>query len=99
MSLDVDHEETVGCIVGAVVQLKKHDCATKAQLLTYQGVDIHGEDMQSRLVITLEADDHRAMNALTESLQQLEGVLHLMPVYQYNEEQPNRGQQRGWQWR
>jgi len=94
-----NNEEDVGCIVGAVVQLKPGVASdVRQRLLGCEGVEIHTEDEQSRLVITMEAKTSKAVLKLTEHIQNLEGVLSVTPVYQHCEEN-NKQQQGGWQWR
>jgi nitrate reductase NapD len=99
----MNHEngtETVGCIVGAVLRLKPGEDAQLARQLEHcDGVEIHGGDAQSRLVITLEAPDSRSMLRLSETIQQMDGVLQLTPVYQYCDDQHNDEQTGGWKWR
>ncbi|PJA32309.1 MAG: hypothetical protein CO187_04620 [Zetaproteobacteria bacterium CG_4_9_14_3_um_filter_53_7] len=101
----MSHEQTedegyIGCIVGAVVQLKP-DTATETgqQLAACAGVEIHGEDEQSRLVITMEAATSKAALKLTEQIQNMDGVLSVTPVYQHCEENQQQDQQGGWKWR
>ncbi|MDQ6961549.1 MAG: chaperone NapD [Mariprofundaceae bacterium] len=96
----IDNEEHLGCIVGAVVQLREADCEQIHQSLSQcEGLEIHGQDEQSRLVITLEAATNRAVMCLSEHIQNIEGVLYVTPVYQYCENMPKEEQSGGWQWR
>jgi len=93
-------EEYIGCIVGAIVQLQPDaGTAIRQQLAELDGVEIHNEDEQSRLVITMEAVTSKAALKLTEHIQNLKGVLSVTPVYQHNEENRQQDQQGGWKWR
>jgi len=102
-------DEVVGCIVGAVVHVHAQSsasvCSTSVRqaLLGCEGVEIHAEDEQSRLVITMEADTSKAVLKLTESIQQMEGVILVTPVYQHSEdykrEEGHEEESGGWRWR
>jgi len=93
-------DESIGCIVGAVVQLKPDVGKDIAQqLIDYAGVEIHAEDEQSRLVLTMEAATGKEVMKLTEQIQNLDGVLSVTPVYQHCEEGQQQDQQGGWRWR
>jgi len=93
-------EEDVGCIVGAIVQLKPGaDAAIRQQLSSCEGVEVHTEDDQLRLVITMEAKTSKAVLKLTEDIQNLNGILSVTPVYQHCEENHQQNQQGGWKWR
>lgn len=93
-------QEELGCIVGAVVQLHQKSSEHVCQYLSScDGVDVHARDDQDRLVITIEASTSRAAMHLSEEIQNLKGVLHLTPVYQYCEESPQEEQLGGWRWR
>ncbi len=93
-------EEPVGCIVGAVVQLKP-DAGDDVcrRLASCTGVDIYGQDEQSRVVITMQAETSRAVMKLSEHIQNLAGVLYVTPVYQHCEENQNNEKDGGWTWR
>jgi len=93
-------ESTVGCIVGAVVQMTPaaSDDARR-QLEQCAGIEIHGEDKQSRLVITMEATTSKAVMKLTEHIQNISGVLQVTPVYQHCEDNQTVDQEGGWKWR
>jgi len=97
---DKQNNELIGCIVGAIIQ-SKPECvhAVAERVLAYQGVDIHAQDDCARLVITIEAKNSKDTLTITEDLQNIQGVLSITPVYQYNEENNTEGEQRGWQWR
>jgi len=101
MDSNVDYEEEmVGCIVGAVVQLKVDSSSeVREQLLQCEGVEIHAEDEQSRLVITMEAATSKGVLHLTESIQNFDGVLSVTPVYQHDENNRQEEQPGGWRWR
>ena len=91
-------EEDVGCIVGAVVQLKPDaEIAVGQQVAACEGVEVHTQDEQLRLVITMEAKTSKAALKLTEHIQNLNGVLSVTPVYQHCEE--NQQHEGGWKWR
>jgi len=97
-------EEAIGCIVGAVVQLKTNlnedgSAAVRQRLAECEGVEIHAEDEQSRLVITMEAATSRAVLKLTESIQNFDGILQVTPVYQHSEDHLYDEQTGGWKWR
>jgi nitrate reductase NapD len=92
----MNDEDQIGCIVGAIVQTKPGVGAVHQQLEKCDGVDIHGEDEQSRIVITMEAETSQEVMNLTDHIQSLDGVLSVMPVYQHNEEKEHQG---GWKWR
>ncbi len=94
-------EEPIGCIVGAVVQLKtqKSSDEVRQQLGKCEGVEIHAEDEQSRLVITMEAATSKAVLKLTEAIQNFDGVLQVTPVYQHSEDHRQEEQPGGWKWR
>lgn len=95
----VTDSEAVGCIVGAVVQLAPSaDTVVRQRLERCEGVEIHVEDEQSRLVITIEAATSREVTQLTERIQNFEGVLHVAPVYQHCEESKHEERQGG-EWR
>lgn len=92
-----DKEESVGCIVGAVVQLKPEvGKDVVQQLMGYNGIEIHAEDEQSRLVITMEAATSKMVLKMTEQIQNLDGVLSVTPVYQHCEESGADDQQGEW---
>ncbi len=96
----IEDEEYIGCIVGAVVQLKPDvETDIRQQLAAFDGVEVHSEDEQSRLVITMEAATSKAALKLTEHIQNLNGVLSVTPVYQHCEENQQQDQQGGWKWR
>jgi len=104
MSNSVCDEESIGCIVGAVVHVKASESASVRQaLLQCDGVEIHAEDEQSRLVITMEAATSKAVLKLTESIQNIDGVSQVTPVYQHSEDHKNKEQSEeesgGWKWR
>jgi len=97
-----EFEEAVGCIVGAVVQLKPNVDGNDdvcRRLASCAGIDIHGQDEQSRLVITMQAATSRAVMKLTEYIQNLDGVLYVTPVYQHCEENQSNEKDGGWTWR
>jgi len=95
-----NEEESLGCIIGAVVQLLPGSGAdVRQELAAYDGVDIHAEDEQSRLVITMETSTSKAALRLTELIQNQDGVLSITPVYQHSEENQQQDQQGGWTWR
>jgi len=97
---DREDEEALGCIVGAVVQLKADsDASVRQQLLGCEGVEIHVEDEQSRLVITMEAATSKAVMKLTEAIQNFDGVMSVAPVYQFSEDHKKEEQPGGWRWR
>jgi len=93
--------DAIGCIIGAVVQLLPtvDSDAIKAQLLSHQGVEIHAEDPQSRLVITMEQQTSRQALLVSEAIQKIQGVLSVTPVYQHCEEIKQNDEQGGWKWR
>jgi len=95
-----DVEESVGCIVGAVVQLHPGSGdEVRQQLAQCTGVEIYGEDEQFRLVITMEAATSKQVMQLTEQIQNIQGILQVTPVYQHCEEQKQIDQEGGWKWR
>jgi len=96
----IDDEKFIGCIVGAVVQLKPDaETEIRQQLAVCDGVEIHSVDEQSRLVITMEAATSKSVLKLTEQIQNMDGVLSVTPVYQHCEENQQQDQQGGWKWR
>lgn len=95
-----EYNEDVGCIVGAVIQVKPGmENEVRGQLLQDEHVEIHAEDEQSRWVITLEAETSKQILKLTEAIQNISGVLGVTPVYQHCEESQKHEQQGGWRWR
>jgi len=89
-------EDAVGCIVGAVVQVKPGvEDEVRLQLLQNKSVEIHAEDEQSRWVITLETETNKKLLRLSEDIQNIKGVLAVTPVYQHCEENKNKEQQEG----
>lgn len=95
-----EDEEALGSIVGAVVQMKAAcNASVRKQLEAYEDVEIHTEDEQSRLVITMEAATSKAVLKLTEAIQNLDGVMSVTPVYQYSEDNKKEEQPGGWRWR
>jgi len=94
-------EDDVGCVVGAVLQVKPGaEEEVRVQLLQNKHVEIHAEDEQSRWVITLEAETNKKLLKLSEDIQNIQGVLAVTPVYQHCEEHKNKEQQEGgWKWR
>lgn len=55
-------EDDVGCVVGAVLQVKPGaEEEVRVQLLQNKHVEIHAEDEQSRWVITLEAETNKKL--------------------------------------
>ncbi|PCI44164.1 MAG: hypothetical protein COB41_05120 [Proteobacteria bacterium] len=94
-------EDDVGCIVGAVLQVKPGmEGVVRVRLLQHESVEIHAEDAQSRWVITLEAETNKQLLKLTETIQNIQGILGVTPVYQHCEENKNTGQEDGgWRWR
>lgn len=100
MSIIVEHQESIGCIVGAVIQVKPNmEDKVRLQLKQHKQVEIHAEDAQSRWVITLEADTSKKILNLTENIQNMVGVLSVTPVYQHCEDNQNNEQEGGWKWR
>ena len=97
---DKEYNEDIGCIVGAVIQVKPGmENEVRAQVLQNEHVEIHAEDEQSRWVVTLEAETSKRLLKLTEGIQNISGVLGVTPVYQHCEENKNHEQQGGWRWR
>jgi nitrate reductase NapAB chaperone NapD len=93
-------EDAVGCIVGAVLQVKPGmEDDVRQCVLQYEGIEIHAEDEQSRWVITLEAKTSKKILNLTEEIQNIHGILSVTPVYQHCEENQQHDQQGGWRWR
>ena len=92
-------EESVGCIVGAVVQLHPDHDDVVQQLGKNPNIEVHAQDEQSRLVITIEATTSKAVMRLSEDIQNMEGVLQITPVYQHSEDNQNDKQDGGWRWR
>ncbi len=99
--MNKESDDDVGCIVGAVVQLQPtvDACAIKKQLLSHQGVEIHAEDAQARLVITMEQATSKQVLLVSEAIQKTQGVLSITPVYQHCEEITQNDEQGGWKWR
>ncbi|MDQ7001857.1 MAG: chaperone NapD [Ghiorsea sp.] len=94
-------QDDVGCIVGAVIQVKPDKASlVRERLKLDKHIEIHAEDEQSRWVITLEAETSKKVLKLSEDIQNMQGVLSLMPVYQHCEENQNIKQNDGgWIWR
>ncbi len=93
-----NEQEAVGCIVGAVIQLAP-DC-TKQQyekLLETEGLEIHAQDAQRRLVVTLETDTDGKMIETIEDIQDMNSVLNIYTVYHHLDEFQNETE--GWTWR
>jgi len=100
MSKVVEQQKNIGCIVGAVIQVKPNmEEAVRLQLEQHKQVEIHAEDEQSRWVITLEAENSKEMLHLTEHIQNMAGILSVTPVYQHCEDNQNNEQEGGWKWR
>ncbi|HEX8990011.1 MAG TPA: chaperone NapD [Rhodocyclaceae bacterium] len=59
----------------------------RARLEAIAGVEIHAAD-DSRLIVTIEADDDRATADIFESLGRLAGVLSVAMVYHRTEDDP-----------
>jgi len=96
----VQDDELVGCIVGAVVHVQEACVAVVREMLDQcEGVEIHTEDEQSRLVITMEASTSKAVMKLTENIQNFDGVMQVTPVYQHSEDNRQEDQPGGWRWR
>jgi len=95
-----EYDEDVGCIVGAVIQVKPSmENKVRVRLLQNEHIEIHAEDEQSRWVVTLEAETSKKLLKLTEKIQNISGVLGVTPVYQHCEENQQHEQQGGWRWR
>ena len=92
-------EESVGCIVGAVVQLHTDHGGVAQQLGKNFKIEVHAQDEQSRLVITIEAASSKEVMKLSEDIQNMDGVLQITPVYQHSEDNQNDKQDGGWRWR
>ncbi len=92
-------EAAIGCIVGLVVRVGDNRDIIRDQLTQLEGVELHAEDNQGRLVLTLEARTQRQAMLLTEEMQNFDGVLQVMPAYQYCDESPEVAEQGGWSWR
>jgi len=92
-------EESIGCIVGAVVQLDQKHANVEQQLQSIENIEIHAKDEQQRLVITIEATTSKAVMKLSEDIQNMDGVLQITPVYQHSEENKKHEQDGGWTWR
>ena len=71
----------------------------RQRLVGCESVEIHTEDDQLRLVITMEANTSKAALKLTEEIQNISGILSVTPVYQHCEENHYQDQQGGWKWR
>ncbi|MDQ6963357.1 MAG: chaperone NapD [Mariprofundales bacterium] len=101
MAADREREgDAVGTIVGAVLQVKPgEESAVRERLRRYDEVEIHGEDEQSRWVVTIEAESNKQLLTLTEEIQQSHGVLSVTPVYHYCAESREIDEQGGWRWR
>ncbi len=93
-----NEQESVGCIVGAVIQLKPN-CTSKQYegLVHTEGLEIHARDDQQRLVITLEADTDGKMIEIIEGIQNMNSVLNIYTVYHHLDEFQNETE--GWTWR
>ncbi|VAX08545.1 hypothetical protein MNBD_GAMMA26-671 [hydrothermal vent metagenome] len=93
-----NEQESVGCIVGAVIQLKPN--CTKQQyekLLEKEGLEIHAQGDQQRLVVTLETDTDGEMIETIEDIQNMNSVLNIYTVYHHLDEFHNETE--GWTWR
>jgi len=100
MSMVIEQQENIGCIVGAVIQVKPTmEDDVRLQLEQHEQVEIHAEDEQSRWVITLEAETSKKILHLTEHIQNMAGILSVTPVYQHCEDNQNNEQEGGWKWR
>ena len=98
--MNLDSDEVIGCIVGAVVHLVPAcDDTVKQNILSIAGVDFYTEDEHLRLVITIEAATNRDVVKLTESIQNIDGVMQVTMVYHHCEEKLNEEHERGWKWR
>ena len=93
-----DEQNPVGCIVGAVIQLRPN-CTEKqyGQLEKQEGLEIHAQDDQQRLVVTIEADTDGAMIEIIEGIQSMNSVLNIHTVYHHLDEFQNEAE--GWTWR
>ena len=60
--------------------------AVRENLLSVNGVEIHGMSDEGRVVITLEEDDENAMADSLHRVQRLEGVISASMIYHHNEE-------------
>lgn len=94
-----ENEESIGCIVGAVVQLHPEQADIAQQLSKHANIEVYAQDEQSRLVITIEAASSKEVMRLSEDIQNMEGVLQITPVYQHSEDNKNDKQDGGWRWR
>ncbi len=71
------------CIIGGVVRLRRQGAEdARAALREHPGVEIHAEDAQARLVVTLECEGWRQAQRWMEQIQEMPGVLQFTPVYQ-----------------
>ncbi len=93
-----NEQEAVGCIVGAVIQLKPN-CSKKqyGRLLKKEGLEIHAQDDQQRLVVTLETGTDGEMIEVIEDIQNMNSVLNFYTVYHHLDEFQNETE--GWTWR
>ncbi len=93
-----NEQEPVGCIVGAVIQLRPN-CTKKQyeRLVRKKGLEIHARDDQQRLVVTLEADTDGEVIEIIEKIQNMNSVLNIYTVYHHLDEFQNETE--GWTWR
>jgi len=93
-----NEQESVGCIVGAVIQVNPN-CSEEqyGRLVKQEGLEIHAQDDQQRLVVTIEADTNGAMIEVIEGIQNMDSVLNIYTVYHHLDEFQNDAE--GWTWR
>ena len=75
--------ELAGLIVRA---LPKNLTRVESDLNAIAGIEIHHQEPDGRIIITVERDSHKELSASLNQLQSLESTLNVSLVYQHSDE-------------
>ncbi len=65
----------------------KHQATVRAEIETKDGFEVHGEDPDGRLIVTVEGTNQRDLVAGFEELQNIPHMLNVAPIYhEYTDE-------------
>jgi len=79
-------EDTTIQISGVAIRLKPEMMeSVKSQLNTIDGLEIHAEDADGKLAITLEGRDSNSMTDTITEIESIDGVIIVNPVYIHDE--------------
>lgn len=79
-------EDSAIQISGVAIRLRPEKMeSVKSQLSSIEGLEIHAEDADGKLAITLEGRDSNAMTDTITEIESIDGVIIVNPVYIHDE--------------